>query len=146
MAQVHILIVEDSESLTNALRVFFKEHGYRVSTAATVAAATERAGMGVGGSKIQSRGENAAESASALAPVDIMLLDLTLPDGEGLAVLANLRDMGRTPPRVTIALTGYEDNATRDRCLAAGCQKVLTKPIPLRRWLATVQAVAADLH
>ena len=81
-----------------------------------------------------------------MEPVDIMLLDLTLPDGDGLSVFGQLRDLGHTPPRVTIALTGHEDDAIRDRCLAAGCQAVLTKPIPLRRLLAAVQALAADRH
>jgi DNA-binding response OmpR family regulator len=59
---------------------------------------------------------------------DAMLLDLSLPDGDGLLVLEHLIAK-HAQPRVTIALTGHDDSPTRARCLRAGCREVLVKPM-----------------
>jgi DNA-binding response OmpR family regulator len=68
-----------------------------------------------------------------------MLLDLTLPDGDGLQVLGQLAARGATP-RVTAALTGSEDSATARRCREAGCHEVLIKPVATRELLKKVKA------
>jgi two-component system KDP operon response regulator KdpE len=108
-----VLLVEDSELVTSALRILFEETGRRVRVAPTVAAAVAAC----------------TEETPAL-----MLLDLTLPDGDGLRVLDAVRRHG-APPRVTVAMTGHDDDATRARCLAAGCADVLAKPVPVRELL-----------
>lgn len=64
--------------------------------------------------------------------VDLMLLDLTLPDGDGLQVLAE----ATARPSVTVALTGWDEPSVAKRCRAAGCHDVLLKPIPARTLLA----------
>lgn len=119
-APAHVLIVEDSALVVGALRLLLEEAGFRISAAHTVSEAltTARAGR-----------------------PDLMLLDLTLPDGDGLAVLGALRASGAAP-RVTVALTGRDEPETHARCLAAGCRAVLVKPIAplalagqLRGWL-----------
>ncbi|MHB1265817.1 MAG: response regulator transcription factor [Gemmatimonadaceae bacterium] len=109
----HVLIVEDSFDVANAYRILFEAHGYRVSVADHVAAAVEQA--------VEDQ-------------VDFMLLDLSLPDGSGLDVLAALRAGGL--PRVTVALTGHDDAAVRRRCLDTGCTEVLVKPVSPRELLA----------
>lgn len=58
-----------------------------------------------------------------------MLLDLSLPDGDGLTVLDRLRGSAAAP-KVSVAMTGRDDPATRERCLTAGCRDVLIKPVP----------------
>ena len=104
-----------------ALRLLLEEMGHRVSAAGTV--------------------DEAIRLCRSERP-DAMLLDLTLPDGDGLLVLSALEG---TPalPRMTAAMTGHDDPQTLARCLAAGCREVLHKPVPvrelverLRRWLA----------
>jgi CheY-like chemotaxis protein len=102
--------------VAGALRLLLEETGHRVSVAGCVADAV---------------------AAAAADPPDVLLLDLTLPDGDGLAVLAGLRDRG-APPRTAVAMTGHDDAATRDRCLAAGCRDVLVKPVPTRELLRKV--------
>ena len=74
---------------------------------------------------------------------DVMLLDLTLPDGHGLDVL---HAVGGTSaePGVTVALTGHEDDATVARCQAAGCRAVLLKPVSTRELLARVREWAEE--
>jgi DNA-binding response OmpR family regulator len=78
-----------------------------------------------------------AVAAAAADPPDVLLLDLTLPDGDGLGVLAGLDARG-VPPRAALALTGHDDPETRARCLAAGCRDVLLKPVPARELVRLV--------
>jgi DNA-binding response OmpR family regulator len=114
-----LLIVEDSALAASALRLLFEESGYVVSVA----------------SSVQSAVEHGMEQ-----PPDVMLLDLTLPDGDGLAVLQRLREENRAP-RSTVALTGHDDDDVRQRCIDAGCVDVLLKPVPIARLLALVQSL-----
>ena len=122
MAAPHILLVEDSALVVEALRVLFEETGHRVSVAHTIVDAV---------------------SVCLDDPPDVMLLDLGLADGDGLAVLETLARRGVALPR-TFALTGRDDAATVARCAAAGCREVLVKPVPTRVLLAKVgEAVGA---
>jgi len=119
MAPLHLLIVDDSAAVTGALGLLFHESGYRVSTAADV--------------------EDAVRTGCA-DRADVMLLDLTLPGGDGLLVLEGLRAAG-AEPGVTFALTGHDDDELRDRCVAAGCRDMLVKPVPIRELLALVRSL-----
>ncbi len=96
------------------MRVLVESAGHRVTTAASIADAL---------------------GAARSDPADVVLLDLTLPDGDGLVLIEPLRAAGC---RMFIALTGHDDQATRDRCLAAGCADVLVKPVPARELIARV--------
>ena len=116
MAAPHILLVEDSALVGEALRVLFEETGHRVTIASSAA--------------------EAIEIASMTTP-DVMLLDLGLPDADGLTVLDALNARGLAPRR-TIALTGDGDDATTQRCKAAGCHEVLLKPVSPRELLRKV--------
>ena len=92
---------------------------------------------GVSGAKYETAAKVAGTVAAAIAacyetPVDLMLLDVTLPDGDGLDVLAQ----ATTTPRVTLALTGWDEPAVIARCRAAGCRDVLLKPVSARTLLA----------
>ena len=111
--QALVLIVDDSSHVTEPLRILFEETGRRVAVADSVA--------------------SAVRACEAERP-DLMLLDVTLPDGDGLSVLSLLNG-GSALPRVTVALTGHEDALTVQRCKAAGCRDVLLKPVPVRELL-----------
>jgi DNA-binding response OmpR family regulator len=116
-ARPHILLVDDSALVLDALRLLFQESGYDVSVARSVTEAVD-----------------AAVSRS----VDVMLLDLTLPDGDGLEALVRLRAQG-AEPRVTAALTGREASEVEARCFGAGCRAVLVKPVPIAQLIAQVR-------
>jgi CheY-like chemotaxis protein len=116
----HVLIAEDNTLVADAMRLLFEETGHRVTTAGTIVAVV---------------------AAAASDPVDLLLLDLGLSDGDGLEVLAQLRERGALP-RVNVALTGRDEPEVIDRCMAAGCRDVLLKPVPVgvllrksREWL-----------
>ena len=110
MGAPYILLVEDSALVSDAMRVLFEETGHRVTVAASA--------------------ESAIEAAIAERP-DVMLLDLGLPDADGLTVLETLHDRGVALPKRTVALTGDGDDETVRRCKAAGCHEVLLKPVPI---------------
>jgi DNA-binding response OmpR family regulator len=107
------LIVEDSALVTGALRILFEETGRRVTVAHTV-----REGIALGRQD----------------PPDLLLLDLTLPDGSGLEVATTLAEAG-VSPRATVALTGRDDAESLRRCSDAGVTLVMLKPVPARELL-----------
>jgi DNA-binding response OmpR family regulator len=108
----HVLVVEDSTLVSDAMRILFENAGRRVSIAASIAEAL---------------------SIGLADPAALVLLDLTLPDGSGLALVEPLLAAGSS---AIVALTGHDDTETRDRCLAAGCADVFVKPVPARELVA----------
>jgi DNA-binding response OmpR family regulator len=107
----HVLIVEDNANASGALRVLFEATGHRVSIAATARAAT---------------------SAILADAPDLVLLDLTLPDGDGFSVIQQVEAKGAKRP-VFVALTGHDDPAIAQRCAEMGCADVMVKPVPARQ-------------
>jgi DNA-binding response OmpR family regulator len=119
--RARILIVEDSPLVTEAFSILFTEAGYAVDTAATVAEAIER------GTSVHA---------------DLMILDISLPDGNGLEVLDALRAKGALP-RATLAMTGHNDAESRRKCIEAGCAEVLLKPVPIGELLRRIERLLA---
>ena len=117
MAEPYILLVEDSALVSDAMRVLLEETGHRVTVAASA--------------------ESAIAAASAERP-DVMLLDLGLPDADGLTVLEALTARGSAPRR-TVALTGDGGDETIRRCRAAGCHEVMLKPVPIAELLRKIR-------
>ena len=113
MTEPHVLIVEDSALVTDALRILFEGSGFRVTVASSVAA---------------------AKALPADDVADLMLLDVTLEDGDGLDLLMEMRARN-VEPETTVALTGYDDPVTRQRAIDAGCADVLVKPVPVKELL-----------
>ena len=116
----HVLIVEDSEAVSSALQTLIEAAGARVSVSGSVAETLE---------------------IGLADPARLVLVDLTLPDGDGLEVIAPLRESGSS---MFVALTGHDDRETADRCRAAGCVDVLLKPVPARELLAKVRGWLQD--
>lgn len=115
---VHVLVVEDNVLVTSATRILLEDAGFRVSTAATLAE---------------------ARAILESDPPGALLLDLRLPDGDGLSLLRRAGEDGTTPA-VVVALTGRDDPETRARCLRAGCVEVLLKPVDIRALAPRIRA------
>ena len=115
-----VLLVEDNELARDALRLLLQATGHQVCVAGSV---TE-----------------ALRVARAERP-DLVLLDLTLPDGSGLEIVAPL--LVEENPPTFVALTGHDTDEVKQRCIAAGCTSVLLKPLTTQELLATVDPLLA---
>jgi two-component system, OmpR family, response regulator MprA len=114
----HILIVDDDNRVTSALRRTLAYEGYQVSTAAN--------------------GE-AALAAARSRPPDIVILDLMLPGIDGLEVCRRLRSSG--DGIAVLMLTARDAVADRVAGLETGADDYLVKPFALEELLARVKAL-----
>src|SRR5512145_277317 len=105
-----ILIVDDQESLRHFLGKALAEEGYAVHGCGTIAEAWER---------ISQDG------------VDLILLDLRLPDGSGLEMLEAVRE--REPDLPVILMTAFGEIQTAVAAMKAGAFDFLTKPVNLEQ-------------
>ncbi len=115
-----ILVVEDSP-VNMALTVAILENAGHVVLQA------ERAGQGI-------------SMARELRP-DLILMDLQLPDLDGLAATRLLKSDPATADLPVIALTAFAMKGDEDQTRAAGCDSYVTKPIRYKEFLAEVNAV-----
>lgn len=115
---VRILVVEDDESLGAVLLRALTEDGYAVDLATTVLDARHDA---------------------ATNEYDLVVLDLGLPDGDGLTFCAELRTSGwRSPIMVLTARDGLSDKVAG---LDAGADDYLTKPFDYPELAARIRAL-----
>lgn len=76
---------------------------------------------------------------------DLMIVDVQLRGGlDGLTVVRRLREGGATLP--IIAVTAYAMSGDRDRCMAAGCDAYLPKPIPIPELVELIQLFATRIR
>jgi two-component system KDP operon response regulator KdpE len=118
MGGVRVLVVEDEPQLLRAMRITLHARGYEVSTAAT--------------------GQRALAEAAA-APPDIVVLDLGLPDLDGVEVINGLRGWSSVP---IIVLSGRTSGGDKVAALDAGADDYVTKPFGVDELLARIRAVA----
>jgi two-component system KDP operon response regulator KdpE len=110
-----VLVIEDELQMRRFLRSALEGHGYRV-----IEVGTAREGLA------QAAGRNP----------DIILLDLGLPDGDGLDVTRHLREWAATPI-VVLSARGLEQD--KIRALDAGADDYLTKPFGVGELLARIR-------
>jgi CheY-like chemotaxis protein len=111
-----VLVVDDQQSMRRVLELSLSAHGYEVDGAATGASALERARQ---------------------RTPDLIVLDLGLPDMDGLEVIAGVRAFSAVPILV-ISARDAETAAARAR--AAGADDYLTKPFEIGQLVGRVRA------
>lgn len=109
-----VLIVDDDEGILVALGTFFQRLGYDVIKAAT--------------------GQQGLQAFRSQSP-DVTILDLRLPDIDGLKVLEVLRQARAS----VVLLTGFGDIATAVQAMKLGAENFLTKPVDLPHLVAVVE-------
>jgi DNA-binding response OmpR family regulator len=111
---MHILVVEDDDSIATPLVAGLEREGFRVTRAATGTAALE------------------------VARPEFVLLDLGLPDGDGTDVCRALRAVSDAP---IIVITARSDEIDRVLLLELGADDYVVKPFGFRELLARIRAV-----
>jgi len=113
-----VLVVDDEPQILRALRINLRVRSYEVDTAATGAQALETA---------------------ARHPPDLVILDLGLPDLDGVEVIEGLRGWTTAP---IIVLSGRADSMDKVEALDAGADDYVTKPFAMEELLARMRAAA----
>jgi two-component system, OmpR family, KDP operon response regulator KdpE len=112
-----VLIVEDDKPLRTTLAATFKAEGYAVIEAGSVTSARQRVAEG---------------------QIDLTVLDLGLPDQDGMALLSEMREAGDLTP--VVVLTARDNEASKVRALDLGADDYVTKPFGVAELLARVRS------
>ena len=118
MTRPQVLVVEDNERNMKLFRDVLESSGYRTLEATT--------------------GERAVELVVEHCP-DLVLMDIQLPDIDGVEALGRLRAEERTASVPVLALTAQAMDGDRERFLAAGFDGYLSKPVDIVEFVATVR-------
>ena len=114
-----VLLIEDHEDTARVLEKVLQQMGHEVEACSTVATACQ---------KLKER------------KFDVLLSDIGLPDGSGIDFIKAAREICQTP---AVALTGYGMAEDIDRCLQAGFEEHLTKPIDIDRLQQALSKIVA---
>ena len=123
MAGERVLVVEDNELSMKLFRDVLTAQGYRTLQATT--------------------GGDALALAAEHAP-DLVLMDIQLPDIDGVEALGRLRADERSASLPVLALTAQAMEGDRERFLAAGFDGYLSKPVDIAEFVATVKRYCED--
>ncbi|MBR6642359.1 MAG: response regulator transcription factor [Lachnospiraceae bacterium] len=113
-----VLVVEDDEIISEGLAISLEQEGYQVLRATTQA--------------------KALELVHSDMTIDISLLDVNLPDGDGYTVCREIRNISQMP---IIFLTACDDEIHTVLALEQGADDYIAKPFRIRELLARMKAI-----
>ena len=114
-----LLLLEDDISLIDGLAYSLKKNGFEIEVARTIEEARERIAAGSG--------------------FDLLLFDVTLPDGNGFALCEELRASGDQSPLIFLTASDEETNVIRG--LDCGGDDYITKPFKLGELCSRIRAL-----
>ena len=117
MTGPRVLVVDDEQQILRALRTSLRGAGYEVETADSA---------------------EGALTAAAMRPPEAVILDLVLPDGNGVDVCRELRAWSSAP---VIVLSAVGEEREKVAALDAGADDYVTKPVGIDELLARLRAV-----
>jgi two-component system, OmpR family, KDP operon response regulator KdpE len=112
-----VLVVDDEPHIVRGLKIILRSAGYEVESAET---------------------KSQALALLASRPPDALVLDLVLPDGQGVEVCKEVRGWSRLP---ILVLSAVGDEREKVRALDAGADDYITKPFGTDELLARLRAV-----
>ena len=121
MSKPLILVVEDDVPVRNLITITLKTHGYRYLTAGT--------------------GDGAVIETSSHNP-DVVLLDLGLPDMDGMEVIKRVRSWSNVP---IIVISARSEDSDKIEALDAGADDYITKPFSVEELLARIRVTQRRL-
>ena len=116
MTRPRILVCDDEPQILRALRITLRNEGFDV---------------------VATAGAVEALDAAALQPPDAAILDLLLPDGDGISMTRSLREWSGLP---IIVLSAVGEEEQKVRALEAGADDYVTKPFSPRELVARLHA------
>ena len=116
MAGERVLICDDELQIVRALKVVLRDAGFEVTATATAEEALDQA---------------------AVRPPDAAIIDLMLPDGDGVDVCARLREWSEMP---ILVLSAIGEEQQKVRALEAGADDYVTKPFSPAELIARLRA------
>jgi len=111
-----VLVVDDEPQIVRALKVVLREAGFDASAAETAAEALD---------------------AAAVRPPEAAIVDLVLPDGDGIELTRRLREWSEMP---ILVLSAVGEESQKVRALEAGADDYVTKPFGTRELIARLHA------
>ena len=114
-----VLVVDDEPQIVRALKVVLREAGFEAVPAETASQALDLA---------------------AVRPPEAAIVDLVLPDGDGVEVTRTLREWSEMP---ILVLSAVGEEEQKVRALEAGADDYITKPFGTRELVARLQGRAA---
>ena len=118
---IKLLVVEDEDALRTLLKAELEEHGFNVEEA---------------------DGGNLAVKMLDTSRYDVVILDIRLPDIDGLEVLRNIREKNHASK--VIMLTGVNELKVARDSLALGANDFLTKPYDFKKLLECIKRVMKE--
>jgi two-component system, OmpR family, KDP operon response regulator KdpE len=112
-----VLVVDDEPEIVRGLKIVLRNAGYSVEAASTKAEAL---------------------ASVATRPPEALVLDLVLPDGDGVSVCKDVRRWSRLP---ILVLSAVGDEREKVRALDAGADDYVTKPFGAEELLARLRAI-----
>ncbi len=116
MSDERVLVVDDERQILRALRIILRDAGFEVATADTAQEALD---------------------ALAVRPPDAAIIDLILPDGNGVDICRSIREWSEMP---VIVLSAVGEEAEKVRALEAGADDYVTKPFGPDELIARLRA------
>ncbi len=113
-----ILIAEDNEANVATFTSYLASHGYRIV--------------------IAKNGKDAIAIVKE-QPVDLILMDVQMPEMDGLEAIRYIRTVLNLVDIPIVALTAFAMTGDREKCLAAGANEYLSKPVKLKNLVLTIQ-------
>jgi len=113
-----ILVVEDNEDNMRLISYIFKKHGHEV---------------------IEAREGAEGVALAVQEKPDLVLMDIQLPDIDGLEATKRIRASEADSDIPIIAISSYAMPGDREKALAAGCNGYITKPINVETFMADIE-------
>ena len=113
--EIKVLIVDDEEALRKAIAFDFKRKGFQV---------------------FEAESGNKAIAMLDAQPIDIVISDVRMPDGDGISLLHNIKDKHASIP-IVLFITGYADLTTED-AYDYGVDAILSKPFERKVLMQTI--------
>jgi DNA-binding response OmpR family regulator len=120
----HLLVVDDEPYIGRIIQLKLERAPYTVEVVTDARAARER--------------------IESPLPIDLILLDIVMPHGSGLDLLAELRQLPHRRTTPVFMLTAKGQIADRARAAALGATDFLTKPFSPKKLLARINALFTD--